>query len=357
MKIINRICIVVCLLIIVLVLTYNMILVQVPLGSVGVMTQQYALPGSEKGVKTKDFGPGWHLDLGPIHKWVTFDATTQTLEMTRDPSRGSVRGRDDVQLKSADGNSISLDMTVKYKIMPGSAYLLYKNLGGESAYKQQVRDLATDTFRNIYGHMNTEEFYNPEVRAQRTKEAFISLKEVVGRIHVELIEVLVRDVQFEAAYEQKILMKKLADQDVELNKSQSIAAEKRGETMEIEADAVATVKVIGRERDGEILKMRAETEKTVAQISAEAEKFATENRADADLYAAQLVAKGTLLVREAEAEGERLKAAALVGNGGRNLVALEGARNISLADMTISTVETDFLDVAKMVRMFGATGD
>ena len=127
--------------------------------------------------------------------------------------------------------------------------------------------------------------------------------------------------------------------------------------MEILARADANVKVIEMERDGEILKMQAETDKKIAEITATAEKYATETRADADLFAAETIAHGTLLVKQAEAEGERLTAQALSGQGGANLVALESARNISLSDMTLSTVETDFLDVDSMVRMLGATGD
>ena len=52
--------------------------------------------------------------------------------------------------------------------------------------------------------------------------------------HIELIDILIRDISFDPQYEKKILDKKLADQDVELNKSQAIAAEKKGITRVIQ---------------------------------------------------------------------------------------------------------------------------
>ena len=71
-------------------LGFKSLTVDIPIGQVGVRIQQYGLLG-QKGVIDKDFGPGWHRNLGPIDKWELFDSTIQTLEMTRDQARGDVR--------------------------------------------------------------------------------------------------------------------------------------------------------------------------------------------------------------------------------------------------------------------------
>lgn len=350
-----------CLTIVVLVMTYNVILVRIPLGKVGVLTQQYDFLG-EKGVVAEDFGPGWHRDFGPLHSWVVFDSTVQTTEMGRRGGRGVTRGvtrggSEAVRLKSTDGYNVSLDITVKFRILPGSAHKLYKDSGSEQNYKLIVRNMALDTFREVFGEMKTEDFYNPQIRHTKTVAAKTKLSTRLKKRHVELIDILIREIAFDPGYEKKIREKKLADQDVELYRSESLAAEKRGETQVILIEAEAMVKVIARERDGEVLTMQARTDKQIAQITADAEKYATETRADADLIAAELIAQGTLAIAKAEAEGERLKAAALQGSGGANLVALEGARSISLSDMTLSTVDTDFLNIESMTRMLGARAE
>ena len=119
----------------------KMLTVHISVGKVGVRTQEYGVLGS-KGVVAEDFGPGWHRDLGPIDSWVLFDSTVQTLEMTRDPEQGSKSGRDDIQVQSADGYAVSVDVTVKYRIMAGQAHRLFRDTGSGIKYKTIVRSSA-----------------------------------------------------------------------------------------------------------------------------------------------------------------------------------------------------------------------
>ena len=74
---------------------------------------------------------------------------------------------------------------------------------------------------------------------------------------------------------------------------------------------------------------------------------------DADLSAAQKDAQGQLLVKRAEAEGERLRNLAMMGAGGNILVALEAARNLNLSKATISTINVDLLDLDTMAEKLG----
>ena len=171
--------------------------------------------------------------------------------------------------------------------------------------------------------------------------------------NIELIEILIRDIAFDPSYERKILDKKLADQDVELNKSRALAEEKKGETNRIAAETDAKVRVIEQELKAQQLTMKAETDKLIAKINADARLSAAKLIADADLYKAELDAKGNLLEKEASAEGERLKAEAY-NAGGQNLVALAIAETIQLDEMVVSTQGDDFLDINQMVKKFGA---
>lgn len=326
--------------------------VYVPVGSVGVRTQEYALLG-EKGVVSEDFGPGWHRDLGPIDSWTIFDGTVQTLEMTRDPSRGSLKGRDDIQVQSADGYTVSVDVTVKYRIEPGTAHKVYQDTGSRDKYKVIVRNEAQQACMGLFGQMSTEHFYNPQQRRKRAGEVKTLLKEALEDNYVEVIDVLMRNVQFDPEYERKIRRKKLADQEVEYNKSKAGAETERGKTLVIEAEIKRALAVIGQEKTSEIVKMQAETDRQIAGIIANAEKYATEKRADADLVKAQKEATGELLLRKAEAEGERLRNRAMMGVGGGIIVALEAARNLNFADIVLSTLAVDLLDIEKMVTKLG----
>ena len=357
-------------------LCFRFVLIRIEIGDVGVRTKQYAVLGA-KGVEEKDFGPGWHRNLPLVDTWNVFDSTVQTTEFTTDAvrkenvrllrsilRRGNLSsgyeknvpstGPEQIELKSKDGYTVKLDVTVKYRIAPGKVYKLYEAFEEEFRYKGIVRDQVQNTMRNVFGTMITEQFYDPEVRRIKTDETFIALSDDLMKNNVELISILIRDITFDPTYERKILDKKLADQDVELNKSLAVAEEKKGLTNKINAETEAKVQVIGEEKKGQQLRMKAETDRQIAQIAADARLTVARLTADADLYAAQKTAEGSLMERQAEAEGERLKAMALGAAGGANLVALEAVRQLKLDRAVVSTWDVDFLDIEGMIEKLGA---
>lgn len=333
-------------------LTIKSLTIHIPIGRVGVRIQQYSIFG-KKGVVMEDFGPGWHRDLGLIDNWETFDSTVQTLEMTRDPYTGSAMGPDNVKVQSADGYAISLDVTIKYRMMTGNVYRVYQDTGSGTKYKTIVRNEAQKACMSLFGTMKTEDFYNPEARRKCSKQVKKRLSESLENNFVEIIDVLIRNVQFDPEYERKIRRRKLADQEVELNKSMARAAGMSGKTQVIEAETKKLVNIVIREQEAKLIRMQATTDLEIAQITADYRKYVTEKEADADLIAAQNDAKGQRLVKEAEAEGERLRNEAIQGAGGTVIVALEAARNLNFADVTISTIDVDLLDISGMVSRLG----
>lgn len=356
MKFIRALSVLIILLILGGVVAFKMLTVYVPVGQVAVRTQEYAVFGS-KGVVQQDFGPGWHRDLGPIDSWQPFDSTVQTLEMTRDPKRGSLQGRDDVQVQSADGYAVSVDVTVKYRISSGMAHKLFEDTGSGVKYKAIVRNEAQKACLGFFGRMKTEDFYSPDERRKKAIEVKAILVESLADNFVEILDVLIRDVQFDPEYEMKIRRKKLADQEVELNKSMEDAATMAGKTQVIEAATEAKLRVITEEKEAEIVRKQAETDRDIAKIKADYERYATEKQADADLIAAQMKAQGQLLVKTAEAEGERLRNQAMMGVGGNILVALEAAKALSLSDISISTIDVDLLDIEAMATKLGVPAE
>jgi regulator of protease activity HflC (stomatin/prohibitin superfamily) len=353
MKIVRLLSIVIILFAVGALLIFKFTVIYVPVGMVGVRTQEYPIFG-KAGVVQEDFKPGYHRNLGPIDSWQLFDSTAQALIMTRDAESGSVKGRDDIRVQSADGYSVSVDMTIKYRIQDGMAHKLYQDTGGGDKYKTIVRTESQQACIAFFGQMKTEEFYNPAERRKRAEQVKIRLSESLTDNFVEVVDVLIRDVQFDPEYEKKIQMKKLADQEVEVNKSMAKAAEKRGMTQVIEAETARMVKVISEQRAAALVEMEATADRDIARIKADYEKYATEKQADADLVAAQKGAEGQLLVKKAEAEGESLRNLAMTGVGGSTMVALEAARNLNLGDITISTVDVDLLDIDKMAAKLGA---
>ncbi len=329
-------------------------LISVPIGGIGVVTNEYAVFGKQ-GVVPEDYKPGWHFDIGPLHSWTIFDGTIQTLEMTRNPSYGSRKERDEVQVQSSDGYAVSVDVTVKYKIMPGKANKLLQELGVGDKYKVIVRNQAQKTCLSLFGEMKTEDFYNPEQRRDKADRAKTRLNESLKGNYVEVVDVLIKDVQFDPEYEKKIQRKKLADQEVQLNISMARAAQMSGKTQLIEAETQRKLKVIGQQQKAALVRMEADANRKIAKIQADYNMFAKKKQADANLVAAQKGAQGKLLIKTSEAQGEKMRNQAMQGVGGSTIVALEAAKNLNFSDVTISTVDNDLLDLDKMATKLGAS--
>ena len=353
MKIIKSFCILITVLILGFLFVLHSLTIDIPIGQVGVRIQQYSIFG-KKGLIAKDYTPGWHLNRGPLDKWLLFESTVQTLEMTREPSRGSDHSIDDIKVQSADGYAISLDVTVKYQIIKDQAFQLYKQIGAGSKYKIIVRNEAQSACMGEFGQMKTEDFYNPSERRTTADAVHIQLNEALNPKGLEVIEVLIRSVQFDPEYEKKIRRKKLADQEVELNISMGKAEEMSGKTQVIEAETKKLVNLVIKEKEAELIRMQAETDLQIATIKAEFDRYVKEKEADADLIEAQKSSEGTLKVLTAEAEGERLRNEALQGSGGDILVALEAAKNLNIQDVDVSTLDIDFLNLEEMAQKLGA---
>lgn len=322
-------------------------LIKVPIGQVGVLTTEF---GPGKGLVEKDYGPGFWLDLGPLHSWETFDTTVQTLSMLATDPTGALK------VKSADGQTVTLDVTVKYRIQPEKCWLLRKELGVGDSYKNKVRNEAVDALLPIFGTMFTDDFYNPEKRAEKSAEAERFLASRLERYYVELISILVRDVTFTPIYEQQIKAKALKGQEREVNEAQREAAKYRGDTQKIVAETAAKVTVIEQNLEKTRRELTAENEKLIAKIRADADKFVKETRADADLYKAQKTADATRLLENAKAEAQRLRQMALQGSGAKNLVALEAAEHLNLTKVVISTMDNNVLDLPAFAKKLGASG-
>ena len=326
--------------------------VSIPAGMVGVRTQEFGFLG-KRGVEMKDFSPGWHRDFGVLHSWEFYDATVQTLEMTREPDQGSRGGRDDVEVTSGDGYRVSVDVTIKYRIMKDKAHLLRKDIGPGLRYQEIVRNQARKACLDKLGQMKTEQFYDPAERMARTEEIKTLLASNLADDHIEVVAVLLRDVEFDPDYEEKIRNKKLADQEVEVNRSMGKAEEMAGKTQVIEAETARLIRKIEEDQKAEIVRLQAKTDLTIATLKAEAERYASEKRADADLLQAQKEADGDRLIKVNEAKGEELRNKALAGNGGRVIAAMEAAKNLKIGSVVVSTTQTDLMDIDAMASKLG----
>jgi regulator of protease activity HflC (stomatin/prohibitin superfamily) len=318
-------------------------------GMTGVVNAEWT-----SGLVEHDYGPGYHWDVGPMHTWTLFDTTVQTLHFNRDVEHaphGDAVGP--LSVKSGDGATVTLDVTIKYRIAEGSVWRVMKEFGPGDRYKTPVGNTARNILRGALGALKTEDFYDPTVRERVAHEMERDLKKQLDQMHISLIAILIRDLTFDAEFEKRIKDKVLSVQEAELKIALTKAADFKGRTQKIEADTESKVIVINQERDKTIVEMRARTQKEVENTRATYQQVVAQTKSDADLYSATKEAEGTKLLKEAEAEGQRLRRDALSGQGANLYVALELARSLNLGSMTFSTQQIDPLDVDAVLRRLG----
>jgi len=308
---------------------------------VGVRTDNFGFSG--RGIVRQDFGPGWHLNIPLFHTWNVFPARTRRLELSKDPRHRSVLGSEALLVQSSDGDRVMLDIDIFFRIKAGAAHQLLQDSGAGDGHVRVISSLARDRLRAVFGTLKTEQFYDAGARHQKSREALVLMRKALEPRFIEVVDVLNQDVEFEPKYEQKIKDKKLADQNVELDKAQMRAAIERAKVANVNIETARQVKLI-----------EATAAAESGRIEAETRKYAAEKKGEADLYHDQLQAKGDLAIAQAEARVKQEKTRALTGSGGSNLAALEAVKNLKVESITFPTGGRDWFDVHEMATRLGA---
>lgn len=309
--------------------------------------------GPGKGIEPEDKGPGYHRFLWPLDSWQRFPSTVQSIRFTqqRDLTRTGATGS--IELTSDDGDRVVIAAEMLFHIQEGAAHKVLQDSGSGDRYREVAAGLAQDAARALFGRLGTEAFYNVERRDEIRRELVSLLRERLAARHMELVDFLLESIEFGSNYESLIKTKKIADQKVELEKAKSRAAEERGKVTLVRTQTDIRLKALQKEADIAMMKQRTDTELKVAGFNAEAAKYAAERSADGALYQGKRNAEGTRVTKAAEAESTRLKNDALIGEGQRNLVALETVKALNLPDIVIPSDGYPWLSPREMIRRFG----
>jgi len=219
------------------------------------------------------------------------------------------KGREEyhtLQCKTKDGQKISVDLTTIYSLAKNDVPSLHESVGPTfevDVLAPQVRSVS----RIAIGKYEAEEIYQGEIRdtiQDLAKDALqLSLSEYPA---IQIQDVLIRNYEFDPLFQKKIEDKKLADQEIEVNKRLAEASDEMAKKLENDAKGLKLAAIQDAEGKAESVKLAADAEK----------------------YQLEAQAAGQLEIYKSEAEGKRLLQEALVGEGGANVVALKFAEKI-----------------------------
>ena len=238
-----------------------------------------------------------------INDWATYDTSTQSLIMSAKQAEGDRREKDDLRFKTRDGNDIETDVTVRWRIDQAKAAQIWQLVAPstEALKETLIRPQARSYVRDVLNRLDSEEYYNPDLRFAAARDAGDLLARQLKPYGIIVEQVILGDFSFKPDYQRLINQRKEAEKQAE----------------KLEAQILATQESNKAKLQNKIAEMTSQL--TIAQGSFEQAKRA----ADAYLVQRKQAAQATLAERTASSEGIRKERAALVGSAGDAYVNLQ----------------------------------
>jgi regulator of protease activity HflC (stomatin/prohibitin superfamily) len=238
-----------------------------------------------------------------INDWTLFDVSTQSLVMSAKAVEGDRREKDDLRFKTRDGNDIETDVTVRWRVDPSKASQIWQ-LSAPSTDKMKeriVRPNARAYVRDVLNRLDSEEYYNPDLRFRAASDATRILGAHLAQYGIIVEQVILGDFSFKPDYQTLINQRKEAEKQAE----------------KLEAEILATTEANKANLQTKIAEL------TEQLTRAQGELAQAKTAADAYLVRRQQEAQAVLAEKSAVAEGVKKERAALIGSAGDAYVNLQ----------------------------------
>ena len=281
------------------------------------------------------------------------DKREQVLKMTSAEIDEKHPQGNPVTVKSIDGGDVVLDLQIQYMLNPDYAVHVVQNTGVGDIFKQKwLYDYARTICYYSYGELTLDEFpiaSKRDIKAQNARNEINKMLESHGFV---VTSINLSDYRYYREYAEKIQERRLADKEVEEQKTRASAARENQRKVVVEETKKLEV---------EVERFRGEMDKRImdARGSAEAKKqdadaYLIRARFEADAEYERLAkdAEAILATLKTEAEGVRLLRNALEGDGGRNLVRLEYAKRLKQAIVRSTPIIRQGIETPQSIQRF-----
>jgi regulator of protease activity HflC (stomatin/prohibitin superfamily) len=213
--------------------------------------------------------PGWHL-VSPVGgKVVKFSTRLQQTSMLRGANEGDRAGDDSIETASAEGATLSVDLTVNYRLSKSDAVKLFNTIRSEEDLRERVvRPAVRSVTRDVFGQYNARDAITSK-RSEIQQRITARLNERLESQGIAIETVDVRELYLPANLQEQV--------------NQAIAAEAAGQKATIERKQKET---------------EAETARLVAEKAAEQLRITAKGEADAKTIAAQAEATANKVISE-----------------------------------------------------------
>ena len=244
-----------------------------------------------------------HFFLPILNDWKTYDISLRNLVMTADAASGNREGKDDLRFKTRDGNDIETDVTIRWRIDPTKVSQIWKTVAPntDTVEERLVRPQARSYVRDVLNRLNSEDYYNPQLRFAAANDATRLLAAHLQPYGIVVEQVLLGDFSFKPEYQNLINSRKEAEKTAE----------------KLEAEILATVESNQANLQAKVAEL------SQALTAAQGDFEQAKRNADAYLVRRQQEAQATLAEKSAQAEGIRKERSALNSSAGDAYVNLQ----------------------------------
>jgi regulator of protease activity HflC (stomatin/prohibitin superfamily) len=238
-----------------------------------------------------------------INDWTKYDVSTQSLIMAHKTTGGDRAEKDDLRFKTRDGNDIETDVTVRWRIDPSKAPQIWQTSAPSTTTLKEriVRPQGRTYVRDVLNRLDSEEYYNPDLRFKAANDATRILGAHLAPYGIIIEQVILGDFSFKPDYQTLINQRKEAEKQAEKLEAQILATQEANQ-------ANLQTKI---------------SELTEQLTRAEGELEQAKRAADAYLGRRGQEAQAVLAEKSAVAEGIRKERAALNGSAGDAYVSLQ----------------------------------
>ncbi|WMW25709.1 prohibitin family protein [Methanolobus sediminis] len=233
-------------LLIVFSILFGSIFVSVGAGEVGVKFNQFG------GVEDDELGEGLHI----VPPWVSvtkYSVRSETYTMSGVEDEGQVVGDDQIKALTAEGLTLGLDITVRYRLVPDEVSDVHQKLGTNYAEKI-IRPTIRSSIREVVSSKTALQVYGEE-RELVAGEMLTNIADALDNDGIIVEEVLVRNVVLPTRVAEAIEAKLQADQDAQrmifVKQKEQLEAERKI----IEANGIANATIAQAYGEAEALRV------------------------------------------------------------------------------------------------------
>lgn len=206
-------------------------------------------------------GGGTHVVLPIVQRVAAqYPVTQQEYTMSATANEGAVNGDDSVEARTKDGQTVNFDITIIYRISPDTSGALYTRWN-QNYLNGFIRPTTRAIVRDTVSKYTAEQIYG-EARTQMQIDIKDAATPRFNSENLELSDMLIRKINFSAAFTEAIEKKVVAAQELEQAKVQA-------ETAKTQAEGRANAAIASAQGQAQAIEINAKAQAEALRLVSE----------------------------------------------------------------------------------------